>query len=200
MPCRIPSTDSLDDTFVSRDSVHRASRPKHDDAARAESASKDAVLFCAPDSREVKDVPAAGIQWVPRVVGVRDGKPLLADGHKLDVGNVIWCTGFHPGFSWIHLPIFGERWYPCKLGHRNAASRLVLRRVALPLRKDLAIGVPESFNGKFQPSKPIEFTHEFLSGKRYETAFKPGTYLGRGTPAKAVAEFPRFGKLRALFE
>jgi putative flavoprotein involved in K+ transport len=22
----------------------------------------------------------------------------------LDVGNVIWCTGFHPGLSWIDLP------------------------------------------------------------------------------------------------
>ena len=26
----------------------------------------------------------------------------------LDVANVIWCTGFHPGFSWIDLPVFGE--------------------------------------------------------------------------------------------
>jgi putative flavoprotein involved in K+ transport len=22
----------------------------------------------------------------------------------LDVANVIWCTGFHPGLSWIDLP------------------------------------------------------------------------------------------------
>jgi putative flavoprotein involved in K+ transport len=25
----------------------------------------------------------------------------------LDVANVVWCTGFHPGFSWIDLPVFG---------------------------------------------------------------------------------------------
>jgi putative flavoprotein involved in K+ transport len=25
----------------------------------------------------------------------------------LDVANVIWCTGFSNGFSWIDLPIFG---------------------------------------------------------------------------------------------
>ena len=61
---------------------------------------------------KLKDVTAAGIQRVPRVVGGRDGKPLLADGHTLDVRNVIWCTGFHPGFSWIDLPIFGERRVP----------------------------------------------------------------------------------------
>ena len=27
-------------------------------------------------------------------------------GSVLDVANVIWCTGFHPGFSWIDLPVF----------------------------------------------------------------------------------------------
>jgi putative flavoprotein involved in K+ transport len=36
---------------------------------------------------------------------VRDGLPLLDDGRVLDVANVVWCTGFHPGFSWIDLPI-----------------------------------------------------------------------------------------------
>ena len=25
----------------------------------------------------------------------------------LDVANVIWCTGFKPGVSWIDLPVFG---------------------------------------------------------------------------------------------
>ena len=27
---------------------------------------------------------------------------------ELRVNNVIWCTGYQPGFSWIQLPIFGE--------------------------------------------------------------------------------------------
>jgi putative flavoprotein involved in K+ transport len=54
------------------------------------------------------DVAAAGIERVPRVVGVRDGLPLLGDGRVLDVANVVWCTGFHPGFSWIDLPVFRE--------------------------------------------------------------------------------------------
>ncbi len=34
---------------------------------------------------------------------------MLADGRVLDAANVIWCTGFHPDFSWIDLPIFSER-------------------------------------------------------------------------------------------
>jgi putative flavoprotein involved in K+ transport len=52
------------------------------------------------------DLVAAGVERAPRVTGVKDGKPLLADGRVLDVANVIWCTGFHPGLSWIDLPNF----------------------------------------------------------------------------------------------
>ena len=50
------------------------------------------------------DLAAAGVERTPRVTGARDGKPVLADGRVLDVSNVIWCTGFHPGLSWIDLP------------------------------------------------------------------------------------------------
>jgi putative flavoprotein involved in K+ transport len=43
-------------------------------------------------------------------VGVRDGLPLLEDGRALEVANVVWCTGFRPGFGWIDLPVFeGDR-------------------------------------------------------------------------------------------
>jgi putative flavoprotein involved in K+ transport len=56
-----------------------------------------------------KDLAAVQVQRVARVVGVRDGLPLLADGRTLDVANVIWCSGFQPGFDWIDLPVFNER-------------------------------------------------------------------------------------------
>ena len=55
------------------------------------------------------DLAAAGIQRAPKVVGTRDGMPLLEDGRVLEVANVIWCSGFHHGFSWIDLPVLGER-------------------------------------------------------------------------------------------
>jgi len=55
-----------------------------------------------------QDLIDAGIERVPRVVGVRSGRPLLANDRTLDVNNVIWCTGYHPGFAWIKMPIFGE--------------------------------------------------------------------------------------------
>jgi len=59
-----------------------------------------------------RDLRAAGVSRVGRVTGVRNGLPLLDDGRVLDVANVIWCTGFHPGFSWIDLPVFDEHGEP----------------------------------------------------------------------------------------
>ena len=50
------------------------------------------------------DLDAAGVRRVPRVAGVRDGRPELADGRVVDVANVIWCTGFDPGFTWLDFP------------------------------------------------------------------------------------------------
>jgi putative flavoprotein involved in K+ transport len=55
-----------------------------------------------------KDLVRAGVIQVPRVAGAKGGLPALADGRTLDVKNVIWCTGFHHGFPWIDLPVFGE--------------------------------------------------------------------------------------------
>lgn len=58
------------------------------------------------------DLAAAGVERVPRVDSVRDGRPVLADGRVLDVANIIWCTGFQPGFSWIDRPVFDEHGRP----------------------------------------------------------------------------------------
>jgi putative flavoprotein involved in K+ transport len=50
------------------------------------------------------------------VAGVRDGLPVLEDGRVLDVGTVVWCTGFDHGFSWIDLPdLIGEDHEPRQL-------------------------------------------------------------------------------------
>ncbi len=62
------------------------------------------------------DLALAGVKRVPRTTGVKDGHPLLEDGTVLDVSNVIFCNGFHPNFSWIHLPIFDEQGDPRHTG------------------------------------------------------------------------------------
>lgn len=59
-----------------------------------------------------KHLSAAGVERVGRVRGIQGGRPVLEDGRLLDVQNVIWTTGFHPGFSWVHLPVFDERGEP----------------------------------------------------------------------------------------
>lgn len=55
-----------------------------------------------------KDLDRLEVQRVPRLAGVANGRPQLADGKVLDVANLIWCTGYHPGFSWIDLPVLGD--------------------------------------------------------------------------------------------
>ncbi|MEX0756003.1 MAG: NAD(P)-binding domain-containing protein [Actinomycetota bacterium] len=56
-----------------------------------------------------KDLAALGVQRVPRVTGVSEGLPQLEDGRSVDAANVVWCTGFQPGFSWIELPVLGPQ-------------------------------------------------------------------------------------------
>lgn len=55
-----------------------------------------------------QDLAAAGVERAPRVVGARDGQPLLEDNRTLAVANVIWSSGFRAGFDWIDLPVFGR--------------------------------------------------------------------------------------------
>jgi len=59
-----------------------------------------------------RDLTAAAIERASRVVGARDGQPLLETGQTLAVSNVIWCSGFHSGFDWIDLPVFGDDGQP----------------------------------------------------------------------------------------
>jgi putative flavoprotein involved in K+ transport len=69
-----------------------------------------------------QDLIEAGIERVARVVDVRNGQPMLEGGQLLDVQNVIWCTGYHPGFSWINLPVFSEDGQP--LHERGIVQRV----------------------------------------------------------------------------
>jgi putative flavoprotein involved in K+ transport len=61
------------------------------------------------------DLEAAGVERIEaKVVGVRDGLPLLADGRVLKVSTVIWCTGFRRDFSWIDGPVLGDDGWPAQ--------------------------------------------------------------------------------------
>jgi putative flavoprotein involved in K+ transport len=59
------------------------------------------------------DLLKAGVEWSEaRTVGIRDGKPMLADGQVREVATVIWCTGFRPDYGWIAMPIVGQDGWP----------------------------------------------------------------------------------------
>jgi putative flavoprotein involved in K+ transport len=59
------------------------------------------------------DLGRDGVQRVgTRIVGANGGLPVTDDGRTLDVKNVVWCTGFDSGQSWIDLPIFDDDGQP----------------------------------------------------------------------------------------
>jgi len=59
-----------------------------------------------------RDFSPAGITRVSRIIDARDGLPVTEEGQTIDVANIIWCTGYRPGFSWIDLPVIGDRQEP----------------------------------------------------------------------------------------
>jgi putative flavoprotein involved in K+ transport len=54
------------------------------------------------------DLKRAGVTRVGRTVSAEGGRPVLEDHSRPDVANVLWCTGFDHGLSWIDLPVFDE--------------------------------------------------------------------------------------------
>ena len=59
------------------------------------------------------DLDRAGVErHDAKTVGVRDGRPVLADGTVLDVANVIWATGYRPDYSFVAAPIVGDDGWP----------------------------------------------------------------------------------------
>lgn len=67
-----------------------------------------------------KELAQAGVERVSRITAVEERKPMTADNESIDVQNVVWCTGFKPGFEWIDLPIFDEAGRPRH--HRGIAD------------------------------------------------------------------------------
>lgn len=60
-----------------------------------------------------QELLAAGVELRPaRVVGARDGRPLLSDDSVHDVATVVWCTGFRPDFRWVEPATLDDRGWP----------------------------------------------------------------------------------------
>ena len=46
----------------------------------------------------------AGVRFRPRLVNAAGPTARFADGSSLDVGAVVWATGYRPDYSWIAIP------------------------------------------------------------------------------------------------
>ncbi|GAB3865249.1 ArsO family NAD(P)H-dependent flavin-containing monooxygenase [Micromonospora andamanensis] len=55
-----------------------------------------------------EDLATAGVVRVARVIDADGGRALLADGRKVDVAAVVWCTGYRPDYHWIRIPVFND--------------------------------------------------------------------------------------------
>ncbi|MEY9851418.1 putative flavoprotein involved in K+ transport [Leifsonia sp. EB41] len=58
-----------------------------------------------------RDLLRLGVRRAGRVTGVQNGLPVV-DGAPLEVANVIWCTGYAPGFDWIRIPVLDDSGEP----------------------------------------------------------------------------------------
>jgi putative flavoprotein involved in K+ transport len=54
----------------------------------------------------------AGVRRIGKIIGIRNGKAVSEDGAEVSFASVIWCTGFHPGFDWIELPVLDDHGTP----------------------------------------------------------------------------------------
>lgn len=54
----------------------------------------------------------AGVRRIGRVIDVENGEVIAEDGQRLAPRTVIWCTGYHPGFDWIDLPVLDAQGEP----------------------------------------------------------------------------------------
>lgn len=54
----------------------------------------------------------AGVRRIGKVTAIRAGKAVSDDGKAVPFRSVIWCTGFHPGFDWIDLPVLDDHGDP----------------------------------------------------------------------------------------
>jgi putative flavoprotein involved in K+ transport len=86
-----------------------------------------------------KEIAAADIERVPRVGGVKDGRPVLEDGRVIEAANVVWCTGFRNDFDWIDVQAIRDGIPPNDRGVVKGAPGLYF--VGLEFQYALASGM-----------------------------------------------------------
>jgi putative flavoprotein involved in K+ transport len=110
---RIPINSPLGKRFGGRPAWWIMSNVLSDKTPIGRKLKERALTHGAPLGRIRRPLVAqAGVELVPRLSGIRSGKPEIEGGQLLPVEGVLWATGFHPDYSWIDLPIFDEHGLP----------------------------------------------------------------------------------------
>jgi putative flavoprotein involved in K+ transport len=89
----------------------------------------------------MKKLDNAKVIRVPRVVGVRNYRPVLEDGRIIPAATIIWCTGYRPNFSWIHINNIADAkgWPVTKRGISTMADGLYF--LGMPFQFGLTSGL-----------------------------------------------------------
>jgi putative flavoprotein involved in K+ transport len=60
-----------------------------------------------------EEAQLAGVKILPRLKGAQEGWPVTENDERMEVSAIIWCTGFHPDYSWLDLPgAIADNGYP----------------------------------------------------------------------------------------
>jgi putative flavoprotein involved in K+ transport len=89
----------------------------------------------------VEALENAKLERLPRIAGANYGSPMLEDGRLIPASTIIWCTGYQPNFSWIHInDIIAETGWPV---NRRGVSPVVkgLYFVGMPFQFGLTSGL-----------------------------------------------------------
>jgi putative flavoprotein involved in K+ transport len=75
------------------------------------------LINISPEAAET-----AGVKILQRLKGVRNGWPVTENGEMIESSAIVWCTGFHPDYSWMNLPgAIAANGYPAT--HRGISSK-----------------------------------------------------------------------------
>lgn len=54
----------------------------------------------------------AGVNRIGKIVSFKNGRAVAENGAETAFSSIIWCTGYHPGFDWIDLPVLDVKGVP----------------------------------------------------------------------------------------
>jgi putative flavoprotein involved in K+ transport len=78
---------------------------KHKDTRIGKRLQKNEDTLIGYKPQTLKDL---GVVFHPRALDATGSTVTFSDHAKLEVGTVIWATGFRLDHSWVHLPVFDE--------------------------------------------------------------------------------------------